>query len=193
MRLNENQIKILDDCIFLKEAHKKILDLSSLSLVNSFSAAEMDKIDRDLRFTTFKKIERAMMVSQFYKDLYSVSLPNESKLHEEKLRYMRYMVGKNRDSLDYTDRLKFTFTILDPNCKYANGVYKQYSELNFESLLNDGRKIIKCIAGNFRILHQRNMKTLEQFEIYDAPNSNFVFKLCFYPHKKIWIELESRE
>ena len=153
----------------------------------------MNKMEQNLRFVTFKKIERMMMVSTFYKDLYSASLPNETKLHEEKLRYMRWFIGKYRDSINYTDRIKFSFTLIDPDYKYESGIYEQYSQLNFEGILNDGRKIIKSLVGNYRLLHQRNMKTLEQFEIYESPNSSFIYRLCFYPNRKAWIEIESKE
>lgn len=190
MKLSEDQIKIIDKTMFLKDIYDKI---PSLDIVDRLNATEMTKLNNDLRFTIFKKIERMMMISPFYKDLYSVSLPNETKLHEEKLRYMRIFVGQYKDKLEYTDRLKFTFTLIDPDCKYDSGIYEQYSKLNFDAILNDGRKIIKSMSGNFRLLHQRNMKTLEQFEIYESPNSDFIYRLCFYPNKKAWIELESRE
>ena len=190
MKLNENQFKIMEKTMVLKDIYNKI---PILNLTKQFNSTELTKINNDLRFTIFKKIERMMQVSPFYKDLYSVSLPNETKLHEEKLRYMRWFVGHYRDKLEYTDRIKFTFTLLDPDCNYADGVYEQYSKLDFDDVLNDGRKIIKSMAGNFRLLHQRNMKTLEQFEIYESPNSDFIFRLCYYPNKKAWIEIETKE
>ena len=82
MKLNENQLEIQSKTMFLKDIlpifHKK------LPFASNFNATEMNKMNYDLRFVTFKKIERMMEISQFYDDLYSVTLPNESKLHEEK-------------------------------------------------------------------------------------------------------------
>jgi len=191
MKLNENQLEIQSKSLFLKDAFPKFF--KELPFIDKFNATEMNKINYDLRFVTFKKIERMMEISQFYKDLYSVSLPNEHKLHEEKLKHMRWFVDRYKDTINYTDRIKFTFTLLDPECNYGDGVYEQYSQLNFQKILEDGRKIIKSIAGNFKILHQHNNRTMEKFEIYDAPNSDFVFRLCYYPNKKAWIEIESKE
>jgi len=188
--MNENQLKIQANTMFLKDAFPKIPENI---FINNFNAAEMNKMNYDLRFVTFKKIERMMQVSPFYKDLYSVTLPNESKLHEEKLRQMRWFVDRYKDTMNYTDRLKFTFTLINPEFDYKNGVYEQYSQLNFEKVLADGRKIIKSLAGNFKLLHQYNNRTMEKYEIYDASNSNFIFRLCYYPHKKAWIEIESKE
>jgi len=191
MKLNENQLEIQSKTLFLKDVFSNLI--KPLNFTSKFNAREMNKINYDLRFVTFKKIERMMEVSQFYKDLYSVSLPNEKKLHEEKLKHMRWFVNQYKDTLEYTDRIKFTFTLIDPDCKYDEGIYEEYSTLNFPKILEDGRKIIKSIAGNFRVLHQHNNRTLEKFEIYDASNSEFVFRLCYYPNKKAWIEIESKE
>jgi len=191
MKLNENQIEIQSKTMFLKDIASNFY--KELPFIDKFNATEMNKMNYDLRFVTFKKIERMMKVSQFYNSLYSVSLPNETKLHEEKLKHMRWFVDKYKDTLNYTDRIKFTFTLIDPDCNYSDGVYEQYSQLNFQKILEDGRKIIRSIAGNFKILHQHNNRTMEKFEIYDAPNSNFVFRLCYYPNKKAWIEIESKE
>jgi len=191
MKLNENQLEIQSKSLFLKDAFPKFYQ--NLPFINKFNATEMNRINYDLRFVTFKKIERMMEISQLYKDLYSVSLPNEHKLHEEKLKHMRWFVDKYKDNLNYTDRIKFIFTLIDPECEYKEDIYEQYTQLNFQKVLEDGRKIIKSIAGNFKILHQHNVRTMEKFEIYDAPNSDFIFRLCYYPNKKAWIELESKE
>jgi len=191
MKLNENQLEIQSQCLFLNSSG--IDFYQGLPLISNLTAGEMNKINYDLRFVTFKKIENMMETSPLYKDLYSVSLPNEHKLHEEKLKHMKWFVDKYKDTLNYTDRVKFTFTLIDPNYKYANGIYEKYSSLNFQNILEDGRKIIKCIAGNFRVLHQHNVKTMEKFEIYDAVNSDVIFRLCYYPNKKAWIEVESKD
>ena len=191
MKLNENQLEIQSKTMFLKDTFTNFFQ--GLPFINKLTANEMDKMNYTLRFNTFKRIERMMEVSPLYKDLYSVSLPNEHKLHEEKLKHMRWFVGRYKDTISYTDRIKFTFTLIDPECNYPDGIYEQYSELNFQKILEDGRKIIKSIAGNFKILHQHNVRTMEKFEIYDAPNSDFIFRLCYYPNKKAWIEIESKE
>ena len=90
MKLNENQLEIQSKTMFLKNAFPHFYQ--GLPFINKLNANEMNKMNYNLRFVTFKKIERMMEISQLYKDLYSVSLPNERKLHEEKLKHMRWFV-----------------------------------------------------------------------------------------------------